>query len=100
MHRPSRRVIVRGVLAAGGAAMSTVAYCSVAPGGRVHRHTMVMSPEIVPDLRRLTDAIHDEGAAACAQLGHAGLVANTRSNRASCWKVPIVSNHARVSAGW
>jgi len=68
-------------VARGGAAMTTVAYCAVSMGGRVHRDTMVMSDEIVPDLRRLTDAVHDEGAAIAAQLGHAGLVANTRSNR-------------------
>jgi 2,4-dienoyl-CoA reductase-like NADH-dependent reductase (Old Yellow Enzyme family) len=67
-------------VAAGGAAMTTVAYCAVSKGGRVQRHTLVMSPELVPDLRRLTDAVHAEGAAIAAQLGHAGLVANTRSN--------------------
>lgn len=68
-------------VAAGGAALTTVAYCAVSMDGRVHRDTMVMRPEIVEDLRRLTDAVHDEGAAIAAQLGHAGLVANTRSNR-------------------
>ena len=68
-------------VAAGGTALTTVAYCAVSEGGRVHRNTMVMRPEIAPDLRRLTDAVHDEGALASAQIGHAGLVANTRSNR-------------------
>ena len=68
-------------VAAGGAAMTTVAYCAVSPGGRVQRNTMVMSDQIVPRLRRLTDAVHSEGALAAAQIGHAGLVANTRSNR-------------------
>jgi 2,4-dienoyl-CoA reductase-like NADH-dependent reductase (Old Yellow Enzyme family) len=68
-------------VAAGGAAMTTVAYCAVSPGGRVQRHTMVMTDAIVADLRRLTDAVHHEGALASAQIGHAGLVANTRSNR-------------------
>ena len=41
-----------------------------------------MRPEAVPGLRRLTDAIHAEGAAISAQIGHAGPVANARSNRA------------------
>jgi 2,4-dienoyl-CoA reductase-like NADH-dependent reductase (Old Yellow Enzyme family) len=68
-------------VARGGAALTTVAYCAVAPGGRVQRHTLVMDDEIVGDLRRLTDAVHAEGALVSAQLGHAGLVANTRSNR-------------------
>lgn len=68
-------------VAAGGAAMTTVAYCAVSPGGRVQRNTIVMSEQVVPHLRRLTDAVHAEGALAAAQIGHAGLVANTRSNR-------------------
>ena len=69
-------------VARGGAAVTTVAYCAVSPGGRVQRHTLVMRDELVPDLRRLTDAVHAEGALIAAQLGHAGLVANVRSNRA------------------
>jgi 2,4-dienoyl-CoA reductase-like NADH-dependent reductase (Old Yellow Enzyme family) len=40
-----------------------------------------MRPEAVPGLRRLTAAVHDEGAAVSAQLGHAGPVADARSNR-------------------
>ena len=36
----------------------------------------------MPGLRRLTDAVHAEGAAAAAQIGHAGPVANARSNGA------------------
>ena len=69
-------------VARGGAAMTTVAYCAVSPAGRVNRHTLVLREPLVPDLRRLTDAVHAEGAAVAAQLGHAGPVANTRSNRA------------------
>lgn len=61
--------------------MTTVAYCAISPGGRVQRHTLVLAEKIVDDLRRLTDAVHGEGALASAQIGHAGLVANTRSNR-------------------
>jgi 2,4-dienoyl-CoA reductase-like NADH-dependent reductase (Old Yellow Enzyme family) len=38
-----------------------------------------MRPDAVPGLRKLTDAIHAEGAAASAQLGHAGPVANEKS---------------------
>ncbi len=68
-------------MAAGGAAMTTVAYCAVAPEGRVHRHCLVLDPATAKDLRRLTDVIHDHGAAASAQIGHAGLVADSRSNR-------------------
>jgi 2,4-dienoyl-CoA reductase-like NADH-dependent reductase (Old Yellow Enzyme family) len=69
-------------VAAGGAAMSTVAYLAVSPEGRTDRHCLLLNEENVPGLRRLTDAIHAEGAAAAAQIGHAGPVANARSNRA------------------
>jgi len=68
-------------VARGGAAMTTVAYCAISPGGRVHRDTMVLDSGRAAALRRLTDAVHAEGALVCAQIGHAGLVANTRSNR-------------------
>jgi 2,4-dienoyl-CoA reductase-like NADH-dependent reductase (Old Yellow Enzyme family) len=69
-------------VAAGGAAMSTVAYLAVSPEGRTDRHCLLLNDDTVPGLRRLTDAIHAEGAAAAAQIGHAGPVANARSNRA------------------
>ncbi|MBC2640514.1 MULTISPECIES: NADH:flavin oxidoreductase [unclassified Rhodococcus (in: high G+C Gram-positive bacteria)] len=65
--------------AAGGVGMSTVAYCAVAPEGRTERGQLWMRPDAVPGLRKLTDAIHAEGAAASAQLGHAGPVANEKS---------------------
>ncbi|MFC0448869.1 NADH:flavin oxidoreductase [Rhodococcus jostii] len=64
---------------AGGVGMSTVAYCAVAPEGRTEYGQLWMRPDAVPGLRRLTDAIHAEGAAASAQLGHAGPVANQKS---------------------
>ena len=69
-------------VAAGGAAMSTVAYLAVSPEGRTDRHCLLLDDETAKELRRLTDAIHADGAAAAAQIGHAGPVANARSNRA------------------
>lgn len=66
-------------VAAGGSAMTTVAYCAVAPEGRTERRQIVMAPDAVPGLRRLTDAVHREGAAASAQLGHAGPVSDASS---------------------
>jgi 2,4-dienoyl-CoA reductase-like NADH-dependent reductase (Old Yellow Enzyme family) len=68
--------------AAGGVGMTTVAYCAVAPGGRTDGWQLWMRPEAVPGLRRLTDTIHAEGAAISAQIGHAGPVANARTNKA------------------
>ncbi|MGD0749475.1 MAG: NADH:flavin oxidoreductase [Acidimicrobiales bacterium] len=69
-------------VAAGGAAMSTVAYLAVSPEGRTDRHCLLLDEATVPGLRRVTDAVHAEGAAVAAQIGHAGPVANARSNGA------------------
>lgn len=80
-------------VARGGAAMTTVAYLAISPGGRVHRDTIVLGADSVPGLRRLTEVVHAEGALACAQIGHAGLVANTLSNRA-----PSLAPSGRFSA--
>lgn len=66
-------------IAAGGAGMTTVAYCSVSPEGRTYSTQMLMRPEIIPGLRRLTDAVHAEGAAVGLQLGHCGYFANPRA---------------------
>ncbi|WP_141582215.1 NADH:flavin oxidoreductase [Actinomadura sp. WMMA1423] len=66
--------------ARGGVAMTTVAYCAVAPEGRTDRRQIHWRDEAMPGLRRLTDAVHAEGAAVQAQIGHAGPVANARSN--------------------
>jgi 2,4-dienoyl-CoA reductase-like NADH-dependent reductase (Old Yellow Enzyme family) len=69
-------------MAAGGVAMTTVAYLAVSPEGRTDRHCVLLNDDSVPGLRRLTEAVHAEGAAAAAQIGHAGPVANSRSNHA------------------
>jgi len=68
-------------VAAGGVGMSTVAYLAVAPEGRTGRGCIVLGQDTLEGLQRLTDAIHAEGAAAAAQIGHAGPVANPKSNR-------------------
>ena len=68
--------------AAGGVGMTTVAYCAVSQGGRTEGNGIWMRSEAVPGFRKLTEAIHAEGAAVSAQIGHAGPVANARSNKA------------------
>lgn len=78
--------------ARGGVGMTTVAYCAVSPEGRTDRHQIWMRPEVVPGLRRLADAVHAEGAAVCAQIGHAGPVANAASNR-----LPALAPSRRLS---
>ncbi|HZC73082.1 MAG TPA: NADH:flavin oxidoreductase [Jatrophihabitans sp.] len=69
-------------VAAGGVGMTTVAYLAVSPEGRTDRHQIHWRPEALAGLRRLTEAVHAEGAAASAQIGHAGPVADGRSNGA------------------
>jgi 2,4-dienoyl-CoA reductase-like NADH-dependent reductase (Old Yellow Enzyme family) len=58
--------------AAGGVAMTTLAYCAVSADGRTFRDQIWMRDEALPGLRRFTEAIHAEGARAAIQLGHAG----------------------------
>lgn len=65
-------------VAEGGIGMTTVAYCSVAFDGRSFGHEMWMREESVPDLRRLTAAVHNEGAAASIQLVHCGFFASPK----------------------
>lgn len=61
--------------------MSTVAYCAVSPDGGTDGRQILLNDDAIPGLRRLTDAIHAEGAAASAQIGHAGPVANPLGTR-------------------
>ena len=68
--------------AAGGVGMTTVAYCAVSPEGRTDRHQILWTDEALPGLRALTEAVHQEGAAAAAQIGHGGPVANPKATGA------------------
>ena len=72
-------------VAAGGIGMTTLAYASVTRNGLSFPHQLWLRPEIVPGLRRITDAIHREGAAAGIQIGHCG----NMSHRAICGCTPI-----------
>ena len=67
-------------VAEGGVGMTTVAYLAVAPEGRTHADCIYWRPEALPGLRRLTDEVHKTGAKVSAQIGHAGPVANAKSN--------------------
>src|SRR3954466_10982435 len=81
--RTPRRVVTPELIefhrrfAAGGVGMTTVAYCAVTRAGTTDGHQITLDhPDVGPGLRTLTDAVHSEGAAIAAQLGHAGPVAN------------------------
>jgi 2,4-dienoyl-CoA reductase-like NADH-dependent reductase (Old Yellow Enzyme family) len=65
-------------VAAGGVAMTTVAYCSVSYDGRAFEHELWMREELYPDLKRLTKAVHQEDAAVSIQLGHCGFFTSNR----------------------
>src|SRR5262245_13347393 len=68
-------------LAAGGVAMTTVAYCAVSAAGRTFDEQMYMRPEVVAPLRRVTDGVHAEGAAVSLQLGHCGAFSKSTALR-------------------
>lgn len=72
-------------VAAGGTAMTTVAYTAVTRSGLSFDKQLWMRPEIVPGLRKLTDAVHHEGAAASIQLGHCG----NMSHKSICGCLPV-----------
>ena len=67
-------------VAEGGIGITTVAYLAIAPEGRTHREQILVGPATRPGLSRLTEAIHQTGAKVAGQVGHAGPVANGRSN--------------------
>jgi 2,4-dienoyl-CoA reductase-like NADH-dependent reductase (Old Yellow Enzyme family) len=68
--------------AAGGVSMTTVAYCAVSMEGRGAPSEIVLRPESLAGLTRLAEAVHAEGAAVSAQIGHAGPVGNKRVTKA------------------
>jgi len=63
-------------IAQGGIGMTTLAYGCVAPEGRTFADQIVIGPEAVPGLRKLTDAVHNEGSAVSIQLTHGGYFAD------------------------
>ena len=56
--------------------MTTVAYAAVERSGLSFSHQLLLNKEAVPDLRKLTDAVHKEGAACSIQIGHCGNMAS------------------------
>ena len=65
-------------VAAGGIGMTNIAYAAVTQSGLSFERQLWMRKEIIPGLRKLTDAIHKEGAAASIQLGHCGNMSHKR----------------------
>ena len=65
-------------VAAGGIGMTNIAYAAVTQSGLSFERQLWMRKEIITGLRKLTDAIHKEGAAASIQLGHCGNMSHKR----------------------
>ncbi len=59
-------------LAAGGIALTTMAYAAVAKVGRTLPDQLWLRPEVLPDLKAITDAVHAEGGKISLQLTHGG----------------------------
>lgn len=72
-------------VARGGVGMTTLAYAAVAKSGLSFKGQLWMRKEIVPGLKRITDAIHAEGAKASIQLGHCG----NMTHRSTCGSLPV-----------
>lgn len=65
-------------MAAGGAGLTTVAYCGVSPDGLTFADQMWMHDGVRAQLQRLTAAVHGEGGAVSAQLAHCGNFSRNR----------------------
>lgn len=65
-------------VARGGIGMTTVAYASVSKSGLSFPHQLYLTDDEVPALRRLTEAVHKEGAAISIQIGHCGRMAEVK----------------------
>lgn len=72
-------------VAKGGIGMTTIAYAAVNRSGVSFNGQLWMREEIIPGLKKLTDAIHAEGAKASIQLGHCG----NMTHRSTCGQTPI-----------
>ena len=72
-------------VARGGVGMTTLAYASVSRSGLSFDSQLWMREEIIPGLKRITDAVHAAGAKASIQLGHCG----NMTHRATCGCMPV-----------
>ena len=85
-NRPSEDLFnYHTAVARGGVGMTTVAYAAVNQSGLSFNGQLWMRDEIVPELKRLTDAVHSYGAKASIQLGHCG----NMTHRATCGCMPV-----------
>ena len=85
-NRPTQELFdYHTAVARGGIGMTTVAYAAVCESGLSFDSQLLLCKEIIPDLKKLTDAIHAEAAKASIQLGHCG----NMPHRSTCHCMPI-----------
>ena len=85
-NRPSQDLFnYHTAVARGGVGMTTLAYASVNRSGLSFDGQLWMREEIVPELRKITDAVHEAGAKCSIQLGHCG----NMTHRATCGCMPV-----------
>lgn len=72
-QKPTERLIEHHrAIAKGGVGMTTLAYASVSKSGMVSGQELLIEKELIPDLKKIADAVHQENSALSIQLGHAG----------------------------
>ncbi|MCR4680418.1 MAG: NADH:flavin oxidoreductase [Bacteroidales bacterium] len=85
-NRPTKELFdYHTAVARGGIGMTTVAYASVCQSGLSFDGQLWLREEIIPELKKLTDAIHAEGAKASIQIGHCG----NMTHRPTCGCKPL-----------
>lgn len=72
-------------VARGGVGMTTLAYAGICQSALSFKTQLWLRPAIVPELRVITDGIHDAGAKASIQIGHCGNM--THRSTAGC--IPV-----------
>jgi 2,4-dienoyl-CoA reductase-like NADH-dependent reductase (Old Yellow Enzyme family) len=97
---PSQKLVEHHArLAKGGIGLTTVAYGAISPDGRTMAGQMYMCPEVLPGLKRVTDAIHSEGGKASLQLTHCGFFTNNHlvTNKRPIAPSRIINNYGLLS---
>ncbi|MGM9736681.1 MAG: NADH:flavin oxidoreductase [Candidatus Cryptobacteroides sp.] len=85
-NRPTQELFdYHTAVARGGIGMTTIAYAAVCESGLSFDSQLLLCKEVIPELRKLTDAIHAEGAKAAIQIGHCG----NMTHRRTCHCTPI-----------
>lgn len=58
--------------AKGGVGMTTLAYCAPEADGRMQSHYMYIREEVIPQLKKLADTVHQYGTKLSGQIAHCG----------------------------